>query len=139
MTLHPHTFAELSDDPMWWWCIPCGSSNRGAFCALCGRHRRDATDAARWRRDFLAEPRPPLRLFDSPYTVDVPFTNGTPVRVIRAIRHPDAEHDAEVLPMYVIETEDGRTGEAYPEELGPARRFVPRLTVSGDPGDASPR
>lgn len=39
-----------------WYCIPCGAtSNTGAFCAMCGRRREHATDAARWQRFFTAD------------------------------------------------------------------------------------
>jgi hypothetical protein len=44
--------------------------------------------------------------------------NGHPVRIVRTITEPDDDHDAEVLPMYVVETSDGRQIEAWPEEVG---------------------
>ncbi len=58
MSLHRQAFSRSSEDPLWWWCIPCGMSNRGEFCANCGRQRRDATDEARWRRFFSTDGSP---------------------------------------------------------------------------------
>lgn len=44
--------------------------------------------------------------------------NGRLCRVVRAIRHPDATHDAEVLPMFVCEFEDcSNACEAWRDEL----------------------
>jgi hypothetical protein len=37
--------------------------------------------------------------------------------VVRQITEPDATHDAEVLPMYVIRFEDGVEIEAFPDEV----------------------
>lgn len=42
---------------------------------------------------------------------------GQPFTLIREITEPDAGHDAEVLPMYVIRFPDGEEIEAWPEEV----------------------
>ena len=42
---------------------------------------------------------------------------GEPFTVLAAITEPDADHDAEVLPMYRIRFTDGTVIEAWPEEV----------------------
>jgi hypothetical protein len=42
---------------------------------------------------------------------------GDHFTLVSVIDTPDAEHDAEVLPMYLIEFEDGERIEAWPEEV----------------------
>ena len=53
------------------------------------------------------------------HTVDTAhaFRNGQACRVIRSIVAPDNEHDAEVLPMHVIEFADGAQLEVFDDEL----------------------
>lgn len=43
--------------------------------------------------------------------------DGQPFTVLRRIAEPDAEHDQEVLPMYVIRFADGYETDAWPEEV----------------------
>lgn len=44
--------------------------------------------------------------------------DGTEAAIVREITEPDDEHDAEVLPMYVVRfTSDGAVIEAWPEEI----------------------
>lgn len=54
--------------------------------------------------------------FDSPYE-QYRHRIGQPFRVQKIIDTPDQKHDAEVLPMYEIQFEDGETIEAWPEEV----------------------
>lgn len=42
---------------------------------------------------------------------------GQTFEVLRTISKPDADHDAEVLPMYEIRFPDGTRIEAWPEEV----------------------
>lgn len=56
------------------------------------------------------------KAFDSPYR-QYSNLNGRPFRVIREITEPDERHDEECLPVYVIQFEDGKQIEAYPEEV----------------------
>lgn len=55
--------------------------------------------------------------FKSPYEQ---YANrvGQEFELVRTITEPDATHDAEVLPMYVIRFADGEEIEAWPEEVG---------------------
>lgn len=46
---------------------------------------------------------------------------GQPFELVRVIDAPDATHDAEVLPMYVVRFADGLEVEAWPEEVEAAR------------------
>jgi hypothetical protein len=61
-------------------------------------------------------------VFQSPYddcgheTTMCRDLNGHPFTIIRAITEADATHDAEVLPMYVIDIA-GTQIEAWPEEI----------------------
>lgn len=43
--------------------------------------------------------------------------NGQPFTLVRKIEEPDATHDAEVLPMYVVRFDDGVEIEAWPDEV----------------------
>ena len=84
-------------------------------------------DDAIWRETceahdtFTAEHEPSLRdtftaRFSTPYE-QTKRHNGKRFRVLGVVTQPDATHDAEVLPMYVIELEDGDILEAWPEEV----------------------
>ena len=61
-------------------------------------------------------------VFDSPYDdcgSGAGFCsafNGKPFTVLATILYPDATHDAEIWPMYLIEC-DGVQFEAWPEEI----------------------
>jgi hypothetical protein len=55
--------------------------------------------------------------FQSPYEA-VADLNGKSFVFVRTISEPDDDHDAEVLPMYVIRFSTGETIEAWPEEVG---------------------
>ncbi len=56
-------------------------------------------------------------IFNSPYD-QYKGRNGQSCVIIKTIDRPDDTHDAEVLPMYIIEFGDEETIEAWPEELG---------------------
>jgi hypothetical protein len=43
--------------------------------------------------------------------------NGRPFWVLKSITKPDEDHDAEVLPLYLICFSEGQTIEAWPEEM----------------------
>lgn len=55
-------------------------------------------------------------VFDSPYE-QYRDRNGQVFVLVREITEPDASHDAEVLPVYVIRFPDGVEIEAWPEEI----------------------
>ncbi len=55
-------------------------------------------------------------VFQSPYSQHADRIGQRAV-VERVIRKPDAEHDAEVLPMYVARFPDGAVIECWPEEV----------------------
>ncbi|MCC3277502.1 hypothetical protein LJ753_16685 [Arthrobacter sp. zg-Y20] len=42
--------------------------------------------------------------------------NGSAIRILQTITEPDATHDAEVLPMHVVEFPDGVKAEIWPDE-----------------------
>lgn len=54
--------------------------------------------------------------FKSPYDQHADRI-GQEFTVIRTITEPDATHDEEALPMYVIQFSDGVQIEAWPEEV----------------------
>ncbi len=54
--------------------------------------------------------------FTTPYTQHA-SRKGQRFEVVRQITEPDATHDAEALPMYVIRFDDGAEIEAFPEEV----------------------
>ena len=49
--------------------------------------------------------------------------NGQPCEVIRAIRRPDATHDRDVLPMFVVRFSDGSETEAWHDELSDSTEY----------------
>ena len=57
--------------------------------------------------------------FQSPYG-QYQDRNGQAFEIVRKISEEDGEHDAEVLPMFVIRFPDGIEIEAWPEEIGEA-------------------
>jgi len=58
-----------------------------------------------------------MSVFHSPYE-QYKSRNGQEFQVIKEITVADETHDEEVLPMYVIQFDDGEQIEAYPEEIG---------------------
>ena len=54
--------------------------------------------------------------FESPYD-QYRERNGQTIEVIWCIEEGDAEHDEEVLPMFIVRFEDGAEIEAWPEEI----------------------
>ena len=58
-----------------------------------------------------------MKRFNSPYD-QYRHRNGHIFEIVREITKPDKEHDAEVLPMFLIRFEDGLQIEAWPEEIG---------------------
>lgn len=58
-----------------------------------------------------------MSTFNTPYE-QYADRQGQEFELVRAITEPDASHDAEVLPMYVIRFADGEEIEAWPEEVG---------------------
>lgn len=59
----------------------------------------------------------PVTKFHTPYE-QYADREGQEFELVRTITEPDATHDAEVLPMYVIRFSDGVEIEAWPEEVG---------------------
>jgi len=60
---------------------------------------------------------------------DLAARTGQSVDVVRIIRHADASHDYETLPMFVVRFSDGTEGEAWRDELRPFRADLPRHCV----------
>ena len=54
--------------------------------------------------------------FTTPYE-QYATREGHPFKVRGIVDEPDETHDAEVLPMYVIQFDDGECIEAWPEEV----------------------
>ena len=54
--------------------------------------------------------------FESPYD-QYRERNGQTIEIVRRIEEADAEHDEEVLPMFIVRFEDGEEIEAWPEEI----------------------
>ena len=55
--------------------------------------------------------------FQSPYT-QYQSRNGQMCSLIATIDKSDPDYDEEVLPMYIVEFEDGMRISAFPEEVG---------------------
>jgi hypothetical protein len=68
-------------------------------------------------------------IFSTPYE-QYAEREGQHCVVVREINEPDEQHDAEVLPMYVICFDDGEEIEAWPEEVWPEREYFAEDSIS---------
>lgn len=64
-----------------------------------------------------------MNVFSSPYE-QYNNRNGQSFELIKVIDIPDENHDAEVLPMFLIRFEDGVEIEAYFEEINTEEDYI---------------